>query len=406
MTPRSLSRSLESLRGATRARSRRRYTRAPAALLRQLLEVLAQRAAAPDEALEVVAPEEQDRRARQRPHGRGGRAVAEQRHLAEHLAGAEPRQPPSPRRPGPVHDLDLARAAGRTAPGPTSPSRMTTVPGSTSCPSKRLSSSICCWWSNGLNSGEVASRFLSSRSRANLSRRSFSAGTSAHSRATAARSTSSRSASPTTCTDAVRGCSVTSAISPNSAPSCSRAALDGRWRRRARTRAPRRSRRSRTRCPSSPSRITTSPSPARQQAQRLSAAGNSSRGSSEKNGTGRNCSGYWTKTDRSQARRARRRATAPRIARRADRRDLRVEIDRRLPRGELRQRRGPVGVGRRHRPRCRRRCRPGDSSTCSPRSPGAGGPSGCRASPPRGRPHRRGAVPSASSRSAILRRLS
>ena len=62
---------------------------------------------------------------------------------------------------------------------------MTTVPGSRSWPSKRLSSSICCWWSNGLNSGDVASRFLSSRSRANLSRRSFRIGTSAHSRPTA-----------------------------------------------------------------------------------------------------------------------------------------------------------------------------------------------------------------------------
>ena len=134
----------------------------------------------------------------------------------------------TPRRRPAGHRLAAAapRSATSTSPSritnrpwPASPSRIITVPGSTSWPSKRLSRSICCWWSNGLNSGDVASRFLSRRSRAKRSSRSASAGTSANRRAIAARLTSRRSASPTTRRTRVRGCSVTSAISPNSDPS-------------------------------------------------------------------------------------------------------------------------------------------------------------------------------------------
>ena len=43
------------------------------------------------------------------------------------------------------------------------------MPAATSWPSKRRIRSICCWRLNGRKSGEVASRFLSRRSRANWS---------------------------------------------------------------------------------------------------------------------------------------------------------------------------------------------------------------------------------------------
>ena len=91
-----------------------------------------------------------------------------------------------------------------------------------------------------------------------------------------------------------------------------------------------------------------------------------------------------------------------------NRRDLRLEIDRRLPGRELRQRRGFVRVGRRHH-------RHDVVDLAAQRLEhlaahdrrAAGGPSARRASRPRGRRSAAAArSPSASSRSAILRRLS
>ena len=73
--------------------------------LRQLLEVAADLGQRLDQALEVVARQEQDRRAARRAHAGRGRLVVDQRHLAEHLARAQARQ----------RHLDLGRAVGGAA---------------------------------------------------------------------------------------------------------------------------------------------------------------------------------------------------------------------------------------------------------------------------------------------------
>ena len=176
MTRAKSSRSLEA--GSAR-RGRASPRRAPliharaAALLRQLLEVLRAAAATPDQAVKVVAAEEHD--------------VVRDSVRTVAVVGRSPSSDISPNTsPAPSFATAFSRPVGSlcristspsrmtNSPWPASPSRMITVPGSRSCPSKRLSSSICCWWSNGLNSGDVASRFLSSRSRAKRSRRSAS----------------------------------------------------------------------------------------------------------------------------------------------------------------------------------------------------------------------------------------
>src|SRR5580692_1487250 len=56
----------------------------------EVFEVLAQRRQSRDQPAKVVAPQEQNAGRGDGAHGGGGRAVAEQRHLAEQLAGPQP----------------------------------------------------------------------------------------------------------------------------------------------------------------------------------------------------------------------------------------------------------------------------------------------------------------------------
>ena len=269
---------------------------------------------------------------------------------------------------------------------------MTTVPGSRSWPSKRLSSSICCWWSNGLNSGDVASRFLSRRSRAKRSSALV------QDRDLGAQSPDRRAID-------LEQVGLADDLDRR------RARLLGDERHLAEQRALVQARRARRPCcgrrarPRAPRRRDEVEGRAQlalpdhdlavdgaDQAQRLDRR---RKHLARQLGEERHRQELLRVLD--ERRTGRRPDRAPGAATAPgspaaigwNRLDLHVEIDRRLTGRELRQRRGLVRVGRRHH---------GDDvvdlaaqrlrAPCSPRSPAAGGPSARRASRPRGRRRR------------------
>ena len=156
----------------------------------QLLEVLAHRWQRVDQALEVVAGQEQDCRLAT------ARTVAvvgwfgQQRHLAEDVAGAQPAPAALARRRYRPRTTSTSPESTTNRPWPASPSRITTVPGSHVVALEAPDEVHLLLVVNGVNSGDVGSRFLISRSRANRSRRSVSAGISAVSAAHGSRARS------------------------------------------------------------------------------------------------------------------------------------------------------------------------------------------------------------------------
>ena len=122
------------------------------------------------------------------------------------------------RMPSPViTSSSPARTTNR--PRPISPSRMTSVAGAISWPVKRRARSSRCCGEKGRNSGEVASRFLSKRSRVNRCSTSATALSSPARARNALQPSSITSTSVSASTVATRGWAETSASSPKMDPS-------------------------------------------------------------------------------------------------------------------------------------------------------------------------------------------
>src|ERR1017187_2605201 len=162
---------------------------------------------------------------------------------------------------------------------------MMSTPASISWPSKRRRSSPCCDLVKGANRGDVCRRFLMSRSRENRSSASRTEGTPAITCSRAVLLTWMTSASPTTATEAVGGCPVIKAISPNKVFSNKRATSLGPPGVFTKTRSsPLATRKSES--PESPWRMTKSPSLSRRMVSERATAMKDSWVSSERNGSG------------------------------------------------------------------------------------------------------------------------